>query len=164
MVQGYSKDCTVNHPPKLVKIRVLFLSWNLRFSMAQLSLIGLYAFSSTYIPSFKTHSVHLHKSKALFDSQSTAGAKWLFCSQKSEFLVNILFWVHNHHLIKSWSWFHKNSSKVIKMQKVTIWTVEKSTVSWPGHNFFMVHHKNSIQCSFWRRCDFIQSIFTFQVQ
>ena len=59
----------------------------------------------------------ISQSKALFAPQSTAGVKWSFCSQKSYFLVNISFWDHNHHLIKSWSWFHKNSSKIIKMQK-----------------------------------------------
>ena len=44
------------------------------------------------------------------------------------------------------------------------WTVEKSTVTWPGHNFFMVHQKNPIQCSFWRGWHLLQLIFTFQVQ
>ena len=44
------------------------------------------------------------------------------------------------------------------------WTAEKWTVSWPRHNFFMVHQKNPIQCSFWRGWHFLQLIFTFQVQ
>ena len=43
------------------------------------------------------------------------------------------------------------------------WTAEKSTVTWPRHNFFMVHQKNPIQCSFWRGWHFLQLIFTFQV-
>ena len=44
------------------------------------------------------------------------------------------------------------------------WTVEKSTVPWPGHNFFMVHQKNFIQCSSWRGRHLLQLIFTLQVQ
>ncbi|CAI8612938.1 unnamed protein product [Vicia faba] len=63
MVQDLLKDCTVQMPHKPVKIRVLFLSRNLGFSMAQSSLIGLHTFSSTYMPSFKTHNANLHSQK-----------------------------------------------------------------------------------------------------
>ena len=51
------------HPPKPVKTRILVLSRNLRFSMAQSSLIGLYIFSSTYMSSFKTHNASFHSQK-----------------------------------------------------------------------------------------------------
>ena len=45
------KDCTVQMPPKPVKIRVL------GFSMVQSSPIGLYIFSSIYMSSFKDCTV-----------------------------------------------------------------------------------------------------------
>ena len=49
--------------------------------------------------------------------------------------------------------------------KVSIFRqLKKSTANWPGHNFHMVHHKNSIQSSFWREWHFLQLIFTLQVQ
>ena len=57
-------------------------------------------------------------------------------------------WLKNHQGVKSFYF----------------WTVEKSTVTWPRHNFFMVHQKNPIQCSFWRGWHFLQLIFTLQVQ
>ena len=70
----YSSRFVKNHPqiaqgldsqtlPKTTEIRVLVLSRNLGFSMVQSSLIGLYTFSSTYIPSLKTHSANLHSQK-----------------------------------------------------------------------------------------------------
>ena len=37
-----------------------------------------------------------------------------------DFLVNILFWSHNHNFINSWSWLHKLGSKIIKVSKVSI--------------------------------------------
>ena len=66
---------------------------------------------------FQDSQHQIAQSKTLIASQSTAGAKWSFDSQKSKFLVNILFWSHKHHLINSWSWFHKHGSKGLKMQK-----------------------------------------------
>ena len=51
------------HPPNTVKIRVLVLPRNLGFSMAQSSPIGPYTLSSTYMPSFKVHSIKWHSQK-----------------------------------------------------------------------------------------------------
>ena len=49
--------------------------------------------------------------------------------------------------------------------KVSIFgQLKKSTANWPRHNFHLVHHKNSIQSSFWREWHFLQLIFTLQVQ
>ena len=57
------KGCTVQMPHKPVKIRVLFLSRNLRFSKAQSSLMCLYTLSSIYMSCFKTHRVKFHSQK-----------------------------------------------------------------------------------------------------
>ena len=38
--------------------------------------------------------------------------------------------------------------------------LKKSTVTWPRHNFHMIHQKNSIQSSFWREWHFLQLFFT----
>ena len=128
--------------------------------------------SHRHIPSLK----HLHaesqdsqcqfaQSKVPFDPQSTAGAKWSFCSQKVRIFGQHLIlstqssfdqvfimipqeWLKNHQGCKSYYF----------------WTVEKSTVSWPGHNFHMDYQKNSIQSSFWREIHFLQFIFILQVQ
>ena len=120
------KGCPVQLPPNTVKIRVLVLAKKLRFSRVQSSPICLYTFSSIHMSSFKTHSIKLHSLKTLIAAQSTVGAKWSFDSQKSKFLVNILFWSHNHHLINSWSWFHKHGSQSLKMSKVSIFGQLKS--------------------------------------
>ena len=64
--------------------------------------------------------------KTLIALQSTVGAKWSFGSQKFKFLVNISFWSHNHHLINSWSWFHKTWLKKSKDAKVSIFGQLKS--------------------------------------
>ena len=104
-------------------------------------------------------------SEVPFAQQSTAGAKWSFGSQNSKFLVNILFWSHNHHLIKSWTWFHKNGSEIIKMPKVSIFGQLKSQLQIDqGITSSWFIRKNPIQCSFWRGWNFLQLIFTFQVQ
>ena len=79
------------------------------------------------------------------------GQHLILSSQSSFDQVLIMIpqeWLKNHQGAKSYYF----------------WTVEKSTVSWPGHNFFMVHQKNPIQCSFWRGWNSLQLIFTFQVQ
>ena len=79
------------------------------------------------------------------------GQHLILSSQSSFDQVLIMIpqaWLKNHQGCKSYYF----------------WTVEKSTVSWPRQNFFMVHHKNPIQCSFWRGWHFLQLIFTFQVQ
>ena len=57
------KGCTVKHPPKPVKIRVLVIARKLRFSRAQSSHICLYTLSNIYMPSFKAHKVKLHSQK-----------------------------------------------------------------------------------------------------
>ena len=56
------------------------------------------------------------------------------------------------------------AQKVSRCKSFYFWTAEKSTVTWPRHNFFMVHQKNPIQCSSWRGGHFLQLIFTFQIQ
>ena len=56
------------------------------------------------------------------------------------------------------------AQKVSRCKSFYFWTTEKSTANWPRHNFFMVHQKNSIQCSFWREWHFLQLIFTLQAQ
>ena len=49
--------------------------------------------------------------------------------------------------------------------KVSIFgQLKKSTVTWPRHNFHMDYQKNSIQSSFWRERNFLQLLFTLQVQ
>ena len=105
------------------------------------------------------------QSKTLIAQQSTVGAKWSFDSQKFKFLVNILFWNHKHHLINAWSWFSKLGSKNHQDAKVSLFgQLKKSTANWPGHNFHMDYQKNSIQSSFWRESNFLQLLFTLQVQ
>ena len=113
-------------PPKPVKIRVLVPSVNLGFLMVQSSLIGLYTFSSTYMPSFKTHGASLHSQKPHLIYSQLQGQNGQFAVKSQNSRSTSYFWVHNHHLIKSWSWFHKNSSKIIKYAKVTIFGQQKS--------------------------------------
>ena len=160
----FLKGYTVQMPPKPVKIRVLVPSVNLRFSMVQSSLICLYTLPSTYMSSLKTHNVKLHSQKPhLIHSQlqgqnghfavkSRIVGQHLILSSQSPFDQVLIMisqaWLKNHQDVKSYYF----------------WTVEKSTVSWPGHNFFMVHQKNPIQFWFWRGWHFLQLIFTFQVQ
>ena len=59
----FLKGCTVQLPPKAVKIRVLVLARKLRFSRAQSSPIGPYTLSSIYMSSFKGHNIKLHSQK-----------------------------------------------------------------------------------------------------
>ena len=104
------------------------------------------------------------QSKALIASQSTVGVKWSFGSQKSKFWSTSYF----EAAIIIWSSLDHDSTsmaqKSSRYKSFHFWTAEKSTVTWPRHNFFMVHQKNPIQCSFLRGGHFLQLIFTFQVQ
>ena len=52
-----------NHLLRQLKLGFWFFQGIWGFSMVQSSLIGLYTFSSTYMPSFKTHSANLHSQK-----------------------------------------------------------------------------------------------------
>ena len=85
------KDCTIQRPPKPVKIRVLVLARKLRFSRAQSkSHVPIYIVKHLHVK-FQDSQHQVAQSKALFGSQSTVGVKWSFGSQKSKNLVNILF-------------------------------------------------------------------------
>ena len=131
-------------PPKPVEIRVLVISKNLRFSMAHSSLIWLHTFSSIHMASFKTHSVNLLSQKLHLTYSKLQGKNGHFVVKSqnfwstSYFEATIIIWSNLDH--DSSSMAQKSS----RCKSFHFWTVEKSTVTWPRHNFFMVHQKNPI--------------------
>ena len=105
------------------------------------------------------------QSKTLIASQSTAGAKWSFDSQKVQIFGQHLILKPQTSVDQCLIMILKAWLKKSQDAKVSIFgQLKKSTVTWPRHNFHMVYQKNSIQSSFWREWHFLQLLFTLQVQ
>ena len=118
MVQDCSRDCTVKLLHKAAEIRVLVLSSNMRFSMVQSSLIGPYTSSSTYMPSFKTHSANLHSQKPHLIYNQLQGQNGHFAVKSQNFWSTSYFEFTIIILSSLDHDFHKNGSKIIKVQKL----------------------------------------------
>ena len=85
MVQDFSRVAQSKPPPKPVKIRVLVLARNFRFSMAQSSLIGLYTLSSIYMSSLKTHNASFHSQKSYLIHSQLQGQNSHFTVKSQNF-------------------------------------------------------------------------------
>ena len=89
--------------PKPVKIRVLVLSRNLRFSMVQSSLICTYTSSSIYISSLKTHNANLHSQELHLTHSQLQGQNGHFAVKSqnfwstSYFELTIIIWSSLDH-------------------------------------------------------------------
>ena len=102
------KGYTVKLLPKAAEIRVLVLSRNLRFSMVKSSLIGLYTFSSTYMPSFKTHSANLHSQKLHWIYSQLQGQNGHFAVKSQNFWSTSYF----EFTIIIWSSLDHDSTRI----------------------------------------------------
>ena len=113
---------------------------------------------------FQDSQHQIAQSKTIIASQSTAGAKWSLTVKCQNFWSTFYF----EATIIIWSILDHDSTnmaqKVSRCKSFYFWTTKKSTANWLRHNFLMVYQKNPIQCSFWREWNFLQLIFTLQVQ
>ena len=160
----FPKGCTVQGPPKQSKLGFWF--WSRKWSFQGSNQVS-HAYKYGQVSSYQVsrHSAQnctvknpncttINCRGKIVIWQSTVkifGQHLILKPQSSFYQVLIMIsqeWLKNHQGVKSFYF----------------WTAEKSTVTWPRHNFFMVHQKNPIQCSFWRGWHFLQLIFTFQVQ
>ena len=164
MVQSLLKGYTVKHPPKPVKLGFWFLqgSWGFQ-GLNQVPYTHIHFQAPTGQVSRLTRSSCTVKNPNCFTINCRGQNGHLAVKSQnfwstSYFEATIIIWSSLDH--DSTSMAQKSS----RCKNFYFWTAEKSTVTWPRHNFFMVHQKNPIQSSFLRGCNVLQLIFTFQVQ
>ena len=164
MVQSLLKGYTVNHPPKPVKLGFWLLQRNWGFQgLNQVTYAHIHCQAPTCQVSRLTRSsctvknpiystINCRGKMVIWQSKVKIFGQHLILKPQSSFgqVLTMISqeWLKNHQGVKSFYF----------------WTAEKSIVTWPKHNFFMVYQKNPIQSSFLRGRHFLQLIFTLQVQ
>ena len=159
-----SRVAQFKHPPKPVKLGFWFLqgSWGFQglnqvpyahtHCQAPTCQVSRLTRSSCTVKNPNCSTVNCRGKMVIWQSKVKIFGQHIILKPKSSFgqILTMISqeWLKNHQGVK----------------RFYFWTAEKSTVTWPRHNVFMVHQKNPIQFSFLRGWHFLQLIFTFQVQ